>query len=191
MAEVALDFEDEAGRAACGVVGLPGEELVGERAHAGRRLAGADGPEDGDAGEEAAFGQGQPFRPGGLPSLDGMVELSHHERGGGVPRARGPGREDAAPGEVARGLGIEPQAPGARGHEQPPAGDDGGGHEKPPADEVVEDRVLEGDEVEEGVRAGRGERSGEDGPGEGRQAKGDGGDGAPGEKPAKRRLGIA
>ncbi len=191
MAEVALDFEDEAGRPAGGVVRLPGEELGGEGAHAGGGLAGADGPENGDAGEEAAFGEGEPFGPGGLPGVGGVVDLPDHERGGRIRRACGPGRQDAAPGQPAARWGVEPEAAHAGGDEQRSAGDDGGGHEKPPADDVVEDGVLKGDEVEDGDLTGRGKGPGEHGPGEANEAEDDGDDGSPGKSPPEGHFGVA
>ena len=60
VAEVALDFEDETGRLAVGVVGLPREELLGEGLHAGGGLAGPHGSDDGHAGEEPFFRKHQP-----------------------------------------------------------------------------------------------------------------------------------
>ena len=52
VAEVAFDFEHQAADPALWIVRLEGEDLLGEGIHAAAGLAGADGAEDGDAGEE-------------------------------------------------------------------------------------------------------------------------------------------
>ena len=79
-AEVALDLEHQGTRPARGPVGLPGEELLGERIHAGRGLAGADGPDDEDAGVEPHLGNEEPGGSLALARNGGMVELADHDR---------------------------------------------------------------------------------------------------------------
>ena len=93
MAEVALDLEDERGGPALGPAGLPGEELLGERIHAGRGLAGADGTDDEDAGVEPRLGNDEPGGPLALRGDGGMVEFADHERGRLVLGRHGPSRQ--------------------------------------------------------------------------------------------------
>src|SRR6516165_3967221 len=62
VAEVALHLKDKGAGAARRVGGVVRKDLFGERIHAATRLAGADGAEDGNAGEETALGDRQPSR---------------------------------------------------------------------------------------------------------------------------------
>ena len=95
VAEVALDLEDKRRRPLAGVVGLPGEQLLGEGPHAAAGLPGADGSEDGDAGVEAPLRDGQPFRLRDLLGLDRVMQFAYHEGGCIVLRGGRPGRQDA------------------------------------------------------------------------------------------------
>ncbi|MCY4647120.1 MAG: hypothetical protein OXE73_09610 [Gammaproteobacteria bacterium] len=80
VAEVALDFEHERARTAARIVRLPGEQLPGERVHAGGRLAGADGPDDEDAGIQSLLGDDEPGRPRALGGDRGVVQFADDER---------------------------------------------------------------------------------------------------------------
>ena len=106
MAEVALDLEQERARAAAGIVGPPGEELAGERIHAGGGLAGADGTHDEDAGVEPLLRDHEPRRPLALARHGRMVQFADHERGRLVPGRGGPGGE--LPAGAAPGTRLEP-----------------------------------------------------------------------------------
>src|ERR1022692_2227340 len=58
--EVAFYFEHEGADASLGIGGAIGKNLFRKRHHAATRLAGADGSEDGDAGEQSLFGDREP-----------------------------------------------------------------------------------------------------------------------------------
>ena len=60
MAEVSLDFQDQAGRPALGIARLPGQDLLGERVHTGRGLAGTHGPENGHSGVQSPLRDNEP-----------------------------------------------------------------------------------------------------------------------------------
>ena len=72
MAEVALDFQDQAGRPALGIACLPGQDLLGERVHASRGLAGTDGSENGHSGIEAPLRDNE---PGWVADFDGLYRV--------------------------------------------------------------------------------------------------------------------
>ena len=61
-AKIALYFEHQAADSFFGVRGLIGKDLLGIRIKARARLSAAHGAEDGDAGEQAALGDGKPPR---------------------------------------------------------------------------------------------------------------------------------
>ena len=61
-AEVAFDFEHDAGEFAFRIIGSIGEELPHRRKDQSLRLAGTDSSDHGDAGIETTFRQGQPMR---------------------------------------------------------------------------------------------------------------------------------
>ena len=98
VAEVALDLEHKGAGPAPGPVGLPREELLGERVHAGRGLAGADGADDEHAGVEPRLGNDEPGGPLALARDDGMVQLAdrraraRHRSARRARRAARPGR---------------------------------------------------------------------------------------------------
>ena len=60
--EVALHFQDQAADLPRRIVRAVREQLLDVRIHARRRLARADGADDGDARVEAAFGDDEPVR---------------------------------------------------------------------------------------------------------------------------------
>ena len=61
----------EAGRPALGIAGLPGQDLLGERAHTSRGLAGPDGTEYGPSVIEAPLRDNEPGRVGISTALTG------------------------------------------------------------------------------------------------------------------------
>ena len=84
MAEVALDFQDQAGRAALGIARLPGQDLLGERVHASRGLAGTDGSENGQSGIEAPLRDNEPGRVRDFDGLYRVVNLPDNDARAGV-----------------------------------------------------------------------------------------------------------
>ncbi len=171
VAEVPLDFEHERARAAPGIVRLPGEELPGERVHAGGRLAGADRPDDEQAGVESLLGDHEPGRPVALGGHGRMVQFADHERRRIVLRRDGPGREPAP--VPAAGERLEPH-PRDRDHDA--SGQEhghAGREEVPEVDRPVQARIVMGDQVEVRVAARPGERREERAPGERRQGQPD------------------
>ena len=80
VAEVAFDFQHEAGSLVVGVVGLPGEELFGEGLHTGGGLAGTHGSDDGEAGEEALLREHQPAGLFRFDRLGGVMGFTDDER---------------------------------------------------------------------------------------------------------------
>ena len=139
-----------------GPVGLPREELLGERVHAGGGLAGADGADDEDAGVEPRLGNDEPGGPLALARDDGMVELADHERGRGIVRRGGPGGQ-AAP-AAASCTRLKPHPPDREAHAPGEDDDDGRGRVVPDADHGVKAWVVVGDEVQNRVAAHAGER---------------------------------
>ena len=97
MAKVSFHFEHERARAAAGIVRPPGEKLLGERVHAARGLAGADGPDHEDAGVESLLGDDEPRGPVALSRHGRMVRLADHQRRRVVVRRRWPRGQPAAP----------------------------------------------------------------------------------------------
>ena len=61
-AEVAFHFEDESAGPPFPIGRAMGKDLFGKRVHAAAGLAGADGAEYGDAGEQATVGDREPVR---------------------------------------------------------------------------------------------------------------------------------
>ena len=84
MAEIALDFQDQAGRPALGIACLPGQDLLCERVHASRGLAGPHGAEDCHSGIEASLRDGEPFRVARFDGLHRVMNLSDNDRRFGV-----------------------------------------------------------------------------------------------------------
>ena len=80
MAEVAFHFQDEAARTPLGIPGTECEDLVGEGVHAAGCFAGANGAEDGDAGKEAAQGNGEPLWAFGWHRLSRVVQLADYKK---------------------------------------------------------------------------------------------------------------
>ena len=110
MAEVPLDFQHQGRRPQARFVGLPAEQLLGERMHAGRGLPGPDGPEYGDAGVQAPLRDGEPGGVGDLPDGDRMMEFPDHDSGAGIVGLQGPIRKHPQGGE-APGSGLEKHPP--------------------------------------------------------------------------------
>ncbi len=156
MTEVALDLEHERARPAAGIVGLPGEELLGERVHAGGGLAGADGSDDEHAGVEPLLGDDEPGRPLALLRHGRVMELADHERGRAVGGRRRPRGEPApAPGPHER---LEPDPPDRDGERSGEHDGHGGPRVVPDADGGVQARIVVGDQVQRRVAAGARER---------------------------------
>ena len=151
VAEVALDLEHQGAGPAPGPVGLPREELLGERIHAGRGLAGADGADDEHARIQPRLGNDEPGGPLALARNDGMVELADHERGRGIVRRGGPGGQPAPAAPSCTRL--EPYSPDREAKAPGEHHGDGGRHVVPDADHRVEARIVVGDEVQHGVAA--------------------------------------
>ena len=156
VAEVALDLEHKGTGPAPGPVGLPREELLGERVHAGGGLAGADGADDEHAGVEPRLGNDEPGGPLALARNDGMVELADHERGRVVLGRGGPGGEPA-PAAAPCGR-LKPHPPDREAHAPGKDDDDGRDRVVPDADHGVKARIVVGDEVQNRVAAHAGER---------------------------------
>ena len=156
VAKVALDLEHKGAGPAPGPVGLPREELLGERVHAGGGLAGADRADDEHAGVEPRLGNDEPGGPLALARDDGMVELADHERGRGIVRRGGPDGQ-AAP-AAASCTRLKPHPPDREAHAPGEDDDDGRGRVVPDADHRVKARIVVGDEVQHGVAAHAGER---------------------------------
>ena len=138
------------------MVGLPGEELLGERIHARGGLAGADGAADQHARVEAGLGDDEPGGPLALAGRGRVVQLADHDRRRGVGRRHGPGGELAP----ARGSPPRPQPYSPDGEDEA-AGEqrgDAGRGVMPDGDRRVERRIVVCHEVERGVAAGLGER---------------------------------
>ena len=85
VAKITFHFKDERGRSALGTVGLPAQELAGERVHTGRRFAGADRAEDRHAGIESTLGDRQPFGGRALDGSDRVMHFADDDRGAGPP----------------------------------------------------------------------------------------------------------
>ena len=159
VAEVALDLEDQGAGPAVGTVGLPGEELLGERVHAGGGLAGADGAYDQHAGVEAGLGDHEPGGPLALAGHGRMVQLADHDRRRGVGRRRRPAGQPAAA-RPAHGAqpGPEPDPPDREDEAPGEQHGDAGRGVVPDRERPVERRFVVGHEVERGVVAGPWER---------------------------------
>ena len=137
VAKVALDFQDERGRSALGIVGLPAEELARERVHTRGRLAGPDRAENRHAGIESPLRDRQPFRGRALGERDRVMHFADDDRRAVRRRRQRPrgkaGPEpqtDAHPGEPDPGCAEEKLPGQQRGHagrEVVPR-DDGGVH---------------------------------------------------------------
>jgi len=80
VAEVALDFQNQASDAPVFLGGFVGENLIGEGIHAATGFAAADGPEDGNAGEQSALGNDEPVRVRCRYRFAGVVNLADNER---------------------------------------------------------------------------------------------------------------
>ncbi len=156
MAEVSLDFEHERARALAGIVRPPGEKLLGERVHAGRGLAGADGPGDEQAGVEPLFGDDEPRGPLALARHGRMVRLADHQRGRVVVRRGGPLGQLAPAPEPEEGL--QPDPPDREDERAREDDRDAGRGVVPEADGGVDARIVVGDQVKVEVVAGAGER---------------------------------
>ena len=78
VAEVSLHFQDQSADPLPAVMGLIGNQLLGEGIHAATRLAAANRTEDRDAGEEPALGDGQPARVSSGCWPTRIVDLSEH-----------------------------------------------------------------------------------------------------------------
>ena len=163
MAEVSFDFEHERARAAVGIVGPPVKQLAGERVHAGRGLAGADGPDDEHAGVESLLGNDEPRRPLARAGGGGMVQLPDDERWLVVLGRRGPLGQPAPADDPHERLKPDPPDREAEVSGE----DDGRGRCRvvPDADRGVDARIVVGDQVEVGVLAQAGERRADGAPG--------------------------
>jgi hypothetical protein len=81
--EIPLHFQDETTELARRAIRLPPQELVDVRIHAGRRLAGADGVQDHDAGVEAPLRDGEPLGTRGGSRSGLIVGLAQNKRRSG------------------------------------------------------------------------------------------------------------
>ena len=146
MAEVALDFEHERASAAAGIVGLPGEKLLGERMHAGGGLARPDRPDDEHAGVESLLRDDEPGGPLALGGGRGVVQFADHDRRRVVAGRRGP-RGELAPG-AAPCERPEPDLRHRQGNAAREEHGEPGRQMVPGADDGVDARIVPGDQVE-------------------------------------------
>lgn len=79
VAEIALHLEHEPADATRGIKALVGKELLGEWAHAARRLAGPDGAEDCNSSEQTALRDGEPCGIGNRRRCRCVVKLAENE----------------------------------------------------------------------------------------------------------------
>ena len=84
MAEIALDFQDQASRPALAVARLPGQDLLCEGAHASCGLTGPHSTEDCYSGIEAALRDDEPFRVARFDGLDRVIDLPDNAARRGV-----------------------------------------------------------------------------------------------------------
>ena len=110
VAEIPLHFEDERGRPALRICGLPAEQLPGKGVHARRGLPGPDGSEDGDSGIQSLLRDDEPLWVGNLPRLDRMMCLADDD-GRFLVRLRNRPRGKAAAAARLPGRGFQPYAP--------------------------------------------------------------------------------
>ena len=102
MAEIAIDFQDQASRPALGIAGLPRQDLLREWAHASRGLAGPDGAEDCHSGVEAALRDNEPSRVASFDGFDRVMNLSDKAaRPGGFVGRKGPRWQQFDSGQIA------------------------------------------------------------------------------------------
>ena len=157
VAEVAFDFEHQSGSFLPMVVSLPAEELFGEGLHAGRSLAGADGSDHGDSGEEPFLGEDKPVGGFGFDRLGAVMGFADHQRDRFILAGGRPGRERPASAVVAAHAG-KPDLPHGKEQRSAHAGC-GPRREIVPADDAVEEkRIVQLDHIEERIRAGAGKR---------------------------------
>ena len=148
---------------ALGIGGLPGQNLLGERVHAGRGLAGPDSAENGHSGIEAPLRDNEPGRVADFDGFDRVVNLPDNDARPGVFVGRkGPGGQQFEGGQVASHI-LKPDPPDR--DEKQPADDDGGGRDVvPPDDPGVEVGGVIEHQVEHWIVAGQGERPVEETP---------------------------
>ena len=130
--------------------------MLGERIHAGRRLAGAHRADDQDAGVEPVLGDDEPGGPLGLAGNGRMVQLTDHDGRRRIAGRRGPRRQLAL--AAALRPRLEPDSPDRDGEAAGEERGDAGRGVIPDLGRRVERRIVVGDEVEHGVAAGAGER---------------------------------
>ena len=157
MAEVALNFQDQAGRPALGIARLPGQDLPGERVHASRGLAGTDGPENGHSGIEAPLRDNEPGWVADFDGFDRVVHLPDNDSRPGVFVGRkGPRGQQLEGSQIAAHV-LKPDSPD-RDEKQPADNEgDGGGGIVPANDPAVEAGGVIEHQIEHRIVAGHGE----------------------------------
>ena len=157
MAEIAFDFQDQASRPALGIDRLPGQNLLGERVHAGRGLAGPHSSENGNSGIEAPLRDNEPGGVGDFDGFDRVVNLPDNDARPGVFVGRqGPGGQQFEGGQIAAHV-LKPDPPD-RDKNKPADNDCDGGRGIVPADDpAVEVGGVIEHQVEHRIVAGQGE----------------------------------
>ena len=84
MAKISLDFEHQGRRPALGIGGLPGQDLLGQRVHANRGLAGLHGAENCHSGIEPSLRDDEPGRVADFDGFDRVVNLPDNAARPGV-----------------------------------------------------------------------------------------------------------
>ena len=158
MAEIALDFQHQASRPALGIVGLPGQDLLGEWAHASRGLAGPHGTENCHSGVEASLRDNEPRRVTRFDGFDRVMNLPNNDRRPGVfVRRKGPQGEHSN----VRNAQAPRRKPDPPDRDKNKTADDDGGCWRevvPPDDPGVEVGGVIEHQVEHWIVAGHGER---------------------------------
>ena len=89
MAEITLDFEHQRRRPALGIACLRGQDLLGQRAHANRGVAGLHGAEYGHSGIEPSLRDDEPGRVADFDGFGRVVNLPDNAARPGVFVGRG------------------------------------------------------------------------------------------------------
>ena len=78
----------EVGQPGAGIASLPGQDLLGQRVHASRGLAGPHGAENGHSGVESPLRDNEPGMVADFDGFDRVVNLSDNAAGPGVSVGR-------------------------------------------------------------------------------------------------------